>query len=46
MELQMILPSPVVHSFSNMVVSSLTSALVDMSLGPDSELLCDLRQTF
>ena len=29
-----------------MVESSLTSALVDVSLGPDSELLGDLRQSF
>ena len=39
------LPDPLVHSSSNVVESSLTSALVDVSLGPDSELLGDLRQS-
>ena len=34
-----------VHSSSNVVESSLTAAFVDVSLGPDSELLGDLSQS-
>jgi hypothetical protein len=40
------LPNPVRHSSRNVVESSLTSAFVDVSLGPDSVLVGDLIQSF
>merc|ERR1712035_96597 len=50
-KLELVLPSvsefacPFIHSSSNVVESSLTAAFVDVSLGPDSELLGDLGQS-